>query len=59
MRPMEYVTYVRIQNAKKMLRYSHLSVYEIAERVGFSDCSYFCKIFRQVEGVTPMQYAGR
>lgn len=59
MRPMEYVSYVRIQNAKKMLRYSDLSVYEIAERVGFSDCSYFCKIFKQVETVTPAQYAGR
>ena len=59
MRPMEYVTYVRIQNAKKMLLHSDLSISEIARRTGFSDSSYFSKTFKRLESVTPMQFSGR
>ena len=41
MRPMEYVTKVRIQHAKSLLITTNYSIKEIAEMVGFSDNSYF------------------
>ena len=33
-----------------------LKVYEVAERVGIPDVSYFNKLFREYQGKTPLQY---
>ncbi len=55
-RPMEYVAKRRIQTAKEMLTATGYSVDEIAERVGFCSGSYFCKLFKRYEGMTPTQF---
>ncbi len=39
--------------AKKMLYTSDMSVKEIAYKLEFEDESYFCKLFKQVEGISP------
>lgn len=52
----EYLTDIRIEDAKTLLSYSGLSVTEIALSVGFSDSNYFSGVFKASTGVTPMAY---
>lgn len=52
----DYLTGVRIENAKKYLTLSDMKTYEIAEKAGFQDNSYFCRIFKEREGITPSDY---
>lgn len=52
----EYVTYVRIANAERMLRETDLSVTEIAEKSGFNGSNYFSAVFKRIKGVTPLLY---
>lgn len=51
-----YVTQQRMNNAKQMLQYSDWSIASIAKNIGFSQTSYFCKVFRQTFDVTPQMY---
>ena len=51
-----YLTQVRIQAAQQLLRNGDLKVYEVANRVGFSDPRHFSDIFRKTTGLTPQQY---
>ena len=52
----DYIRTERINEAKRLLRNENLSVSEIAEMVGISDASYFIRLFRRTEGITPLQY---
>lgn len=57
MRPFEYLTRYRLQKAKEMLVDPGNPVLkEIAAITGFNDPSYFCSVFRQVEGMTPIEF---
>ena len=42
--------------AKKMLLNSELSITEICYQCGFSDSSYFGKVFRKAYGMAPREY---
>jgi len=53
---MEYLTAVRLEDAKRLLRNPMYLIDEIASKVGYSDASYFTKVFRKEEGITPTQY---
>ncbi len=55
-RPMEYIAKRRIQAAKELLSHTDLSIEDIAEQTGFCSGSYFCKLFRRYEGITPTQF---
>lgn len=55
-RPMEYIAKRRIQAAKELLLKSDKSTELIAEETGFCDSSYFCKLFKRYEGITPSQF---
>lgn len=52
----EYVTNIRIQKSKELLRAGELNISEIADSVGYSDLSYFSKVFKKVTGKTPSEY---
>lgn len=52
----EYLTKIRIEESKKFLVDSKESISDIALRLGFSDQSYFSKVFKKVEGMTPGKY---
>jgi|GEM_PF-237324 len=55
--PSEYQISLRLNAAKNMLRYApHFSVSEIALVNGFENRSYFNRLFRQREGMTPSEY---
>ncbi|AFA49054.1 PocR ligand-binding domain-containing protein [Acetobacterium woodii] len=53
---MDYVTKVRLNEAKKMLSNPRYKIEEIAMSLGYSDGSYFSKVFRRNEGMTPTQF---
>lgn len=47
---------IRIEESKKMLLSPQLKIYEIAEKVGYSDVPYFTKLFKKHTGQTPMEF---
>jgi len=52
----EYLTRRRIQEAKRLLMQTDLTINEIAEKVGYQTAKYFIKIFKQYENTTPNSY---
>lgn len=57
MSPVVYLIRLRLQKAKELLlEHDELSVAEIGIRVGFQAASYFCSVFKQHEGMTPLEY---
>jgi len=56
MSPLEYLTLLRVERSKEMLRASELSIKDIAAEVGYYDASSFIRRFKQMTGVTPLQY---
>jgi len=56
---MEYLAKVRIEEAKYLLENTPLNTTRIAFEVGYSDQSYFCKVFKKIEGIPPYDYKKR
>lgn len=52
----EYLTELRINDARILLEASALSVSEIAYSVGFNDSNYFSNIFKSHVGMSPQEY---
>lgn len=52
----QYITLLRIQEAKKLLVYSQLTVNQISKTLGYNRTSYFCKIFKMATTETPHSY---
>ena len=46
----------RVNNAAGLLRFSNMSVSDIAHEVGFSETKAFCRVFKAVFGASPGQY---
>jgi len=53
---LEYQQTLRIGHSKDLLRASDLSVEAIALQVGFDGSSYFIRMFKKLEGLTPLAY---
>lgn len=56
MTPFQYLVNFRINQSINLLSHSNKSISEIAYSCGFHDSSYYCKIFRKYNGVSPQQY---
>lgn len=52
----EYLTFVRLETAKKILRESDMRMGEIAFSVGYHDSNYFSFLFKKHEGISPREY---
>jgi two-component system response regulator YesN len=52
----KYMVKAKLAHARKLLLSTAKSISEIATEVGYQDTSYFCKIFRQDEGLSPNEY---
>ncbi|MBM7604343.1 two-component system response regulator YesN [Metabacillus crassostreae] len=52
----EYLNKIRIEEAAKLLVNKATPISEISGLVGYSDHSYFCKVFKKLKGVSPSQY---
>ena len=59
MRPNEYLTQRRLQEAKRLIEQNEISVSEVAKRSGFPNASYFSTVFKRYEGITPIEYKKR
>ena len=58
MSPAKYLTNVRINHAKRLLRGTNLSVSEISEQIGMEP-NYFIQLFKSLENETPKQYRNK
>ena len=52
----KYLTNVRIEKSKKLLKNSRYALSDIPAMVGFEEQSYFTRVFRTVTGVSPGKY---
>jgi two-component system response regulator YesN len=52
----DYLKNTRLERAKELLIQSELNLSEISEAVGYSDISYFSRIFKKEFQVTPSKY---
>ena len=52
----EYLTNVRLENAKRLMRETDMKGYDIAYDCGFSDPHYFSYIFKKNTGLSPREY---
>ena len=51
-----YLNTLRLERAKKMLENENVSINEVALSCGFSDQSYFSKVFSSAYGITPTEH---
>lgn len=56
MSPIKYISYLRIEKAKNMLRDTNCTVTEISSMCGFNDQYYFSREFKSNVGVAPSEY---
>ncbi|MFS0613779.1 AraC family transcriptional regulator [Lederbergia ruris] len=52
----EYLNHVRIQEAQRLLRESHMKVIDIAGKVGFNSLTHFGRVFKNHTRYTPSYY---
>jgi two-component system, response regulator YesN len=52
----DYVTRVRVEKAKALLRDMKIKTYEVSALVGYDDPGYFSKVFKKFVGITPGEY---
>ena len=54
--PHQCLLWYRIQRAKEMLRSAEMRVLDVAIACGFKTQQHFARVFRQICGVSPMEY---
>lgn len=52
----DYLSEVRMNNAKELLRETNLSIATICEKVGYSDLKHFTKSFKKYTGLKPNEF---
>jgi len=52
----DYLTRLRIESSKELLKTTNKTIQEIAMEVGFNDAGYFTRRFKSYEGITPGYY---
>lgn len=56
MTPVQYINHYRLSRAKQSLQDGNLDLKSISRESGFADVSYFSRVFKKKEGMTPGQY---
>ncbi|WP_455714184.1 helix-turn-helix domain-containing protein [Anaerosporobacter sp.] len=54
--PLQYLTQIRMKIACTLLKDTLIPINDICDRTGFSDMSYFVKVFKKEIGITPGEY---
>ena len=52
----EYLTEIRMEKVKELLRSSNKKIIEICDMTGYDNPRYFSKVFKQYTGMTPREY---
>lgn len=52
----DYLTELRVEKSKELLKDLSLSIKNISYDVGYSDPNYFSKLFKRITGITPTEY---
>lgn len=52
----EYLTKVRLEEARRLLSDTDLRIGDVAMAVGYGDAGYFSRVFRKAAGCTPAEY---
>lgn len=55
----EYLNRIRIHHACLYLEKHEMPISSVSEMVGYSDQSYFCRVFKKITGETPSAYRRR
>jgi len=53
---LEYVTRVKMERAKKLLKMGTFKAYEISYMLGYQETGYFSRIFKKYSGYSPTEY---
>lgn len=56
MSPTKYKNFLRMQQAKELLKEGGYRETEIAAMLGFKNINYFCRVFKNHTGITPSAY---
>ncbi|PKM52031.1 MAG: hypothetical protein CVV02_03310 [Firmicutes bacterium HGW-Firmicutes-7] len=51
-----YISVKKVTKSKKLLKENAMSIADVAFELGYNESSYFCKVFKGIEGITPTQY---
>ncbi|MBB3125419.1 AraC-like DNA-binding protein [Paenibacillus rhizosphaerae] len=52
----DFITRIRIENAKRLLAEENLTIHEIALEIGYASNIVLTKVFKKLEGITPGKY---
>ena len=52
----DYLTELRINAAKDLLKDPFLTMSEVASMVGYESANYFTRVFKKNTGITPTEY---
>jgi two-component system response regulator YesN len=55
----DYLKKIRIEKAKELLENFDYKIYEVGEMVGYKNSKQFAKTFREMEGISPIEYRNR
>lgn len=55
----QYLTGVRLENAKELIRNTDMKLDDVARRCGVGEPSYFYRLFKKATGLTPAAYRQR
>lgn len=52
----EYVVWLRVEKAKKLLKNSFKTIWEVGEDVGAPNPAHFCRMFKKSTGLSPSEF---
>lgn len=55
-RPSPPISPGTVDRSKELLRHKSIRLTDIALLVGFEDQSYYSKVFKKLEGITPLRF---
>lgn len=54
--PSQFITRIRLDRAKQLLRETNMPIYKISEEIGYTDSFYFTRLFRKDTGMSPREF---
>lgn len=52
----DYLNQIRLQSSEKLILETNMTIQEIASKVGYSEPSYFIRVFNKTYGLSPARY---